>query len=132
MSELAAGLWERAKDSLRAAQYVLPVSPDTAASRAYYAAYYAVSAFFASRGRSFRKHSAVAAAVHRDLVKAGLWPKELGSRYSELVELRSVSDYGDLDHASPEEATDAIQTAGDILRTIARSAPELFAAPDEV
>ncbi len=41
MSVLAGDFWERAKDSLHAAEHVLPVSADTAASRAYYAAFYA-------------------------------------------------------------------------------------------
>jgi hypothetical protein len=44
MSVLAGDFWERAKDSLHAAEHVLPVSADTAASRAYYAAFYAVDA----------------------------------------------------------------------------------------
>lgn len=126
MNPLAEGLWERAKDSLRAARHLALVSPDAAASRAYYAAFYAVSAYFARQGRTFRKHSSVEAAVHRDLVKAGLWPKELGARYSLLVEVRSVADYGDLEHVSRYEAGDAIQTATDVLRAVAESFPELF------
>ena len=35
MSVLPGDFWERAKDSLHAAEHVLPVSADTAASRAY-------------------------------------------------------------------------------------------------
>jgi uncharacterized protein (UPF0332 family) len=61
-------LWERARRALATARRDLPADPDAAASRAYYAAFYAVSALFAAEGKSFRKHSAVETAVHRDLV----------------------------------------------------------------
>ena len=131
MTDLAAGLWERGKEALRVARHDLALSPDAAASRAYYAAFYAVSAHFALRGKTFKKHSAVEAAVHRELVKPGLWPKELGTRYSLLVELRSVSDYGELEHASSAEAEDAVQTAVEILRAIHDANPREFALPAE-
>ena len=47
MDALAESLWNRAKDALRVARHDLAVSPDAVASRAYYAAFYAVSAWFA-------------------------------------------------------------------------------------
>ena len=100
-------LWFRAKDALRAAETVLSVSPDSAASRAYYAAFYAVSAMFALEGKTFRKHSAVEAAVHRDLVRPGRWAVELGRKYSQLLEARSVGDYSVGQHATCEEAEGA-------------------------
>jgi hypothetical protein len=120
MSVLPGDFWERAKDSLHAAEHVLPVSADTAASRAYYAAFYAVSAAFALRGRTFRKHTAVEAAVHRDLVKKGVWSAELGQAYSRLAEMRSVADYGQSKRVSKEDALKAVQTAVEILRTVAQ------------
>jgi hypothetical protein len=70
-AKYAADLWRRANEALRTAEADLAVSHDAAASRAYYAAFYAVSALFAWEGREFAKHSAVHAAVHRDLVKVG-------------------------------------------------------------
>ena len=126
MTELAEAFWDRAKDALRAAKHVLVVSPNTAASRSYYAAFYAVSAYFALTGRAFKKHSSVEAAVHRDLVKTGLWPKELGAEYSVLVELRSLSDYGALEQVSGQEACDATEAATDILTAVARAHPSVF------
>ncbi|MFO7897637.1 MAG: HEPN domain-containing protein [Planctomycetota bacterium] len=107
MSELAEGFWERAQKALQVARSVLSLHPDTAASRAYYAAFYAVSAHFAGAGRTFKKHSALEAAVHRDLVKPGTWPRELGARYTMLIELRRTGDYGTLEHVSAEEASGA-------------------------
>ena len=119
MNELADGFWNRAKKALVVARSILPLDPDTAASRAYYSALYAVSAHFALRGPTFKKHSAIEVAVHRDLVKAGIWPTELGAKYSMLTELRGTGDYGILDHVSDDEARDAVQAAADILRAVA-------------
>ena len=118
MKALAVALWGRAKEALQAAKLLVQASPDAAGSRAYYAAFYAVSACFALHGRTFRKHSSVEAAVHRDLVKAGHWSKELGAKYSVLVELRTVGNYGDFEHISPEEAEESTQIATDLLCTI--------------
>lgn len=72
MNARAVDLWERAKKALLVARTALPLDPDSAASRAYYAAFYAMSARFALEGKSFRKHSGVEAAVHRELVKTGI------------------------------------------------------------
>ena len=75
--------WDRAIGAFRDAQVLLANSGfDGAASRAYYAAFHAVSALFALEGRIFAKHSAIEAAVHRDLVKTGRWPSALGREFS--------------------------------------------------
>ena len=130
MKEFAESLWLRAQDALRVARHDLPVSPDAAASRAYYAAFYAVSAMFALKGTTFRKHAAVEAAVHRDLVKSGVWPRELGAGYSRLVEARSTGDYGPNTHVSPDEAAEAIELATDIIGAVAESDPDTFPGPE--
>jgi uncharacterized protein (UPF0332 family) len=127
--ELAVGLWERALDSIRVARISLPISPDAAASRAYYAGFYAVSAHFALAGRSFRKHSALEAAVHRDLVKGGGWPADFGAKYSALVELRTVGDYGDLEHVPAADAQKAIDAAAGILQAIYQANASVFTKP---
>ena len=118
MNREAEDLWARAKESLAAAKTVLPVSPDAAASRAYYAAFHAVAALFAIEGRSFTKHSAVEAAVHRDLVRTGRWPAELGKLYTRLVALRQTGDYGGGTHVAADEAADAITVAERILANV--------------
>jgi uncharacterized protein (UPF0332 family) len=126
MKDLADNLWGRAQEALRAARHVLSVSCDAAASRAYYAAFYAVSSWFALRGRTFVKHSALEAAVHRDLVKGGLWPQELGAGYSVLVEVRTTGDYGEFHSVEREEAEEAIAIATSILEAVAQSDPDAF------
>ncbi len=129
MNAHAADLWMRAVEALVTARHDLPVSPDAAASRAYYAAFDAVSALFALEGRTFTKHSGAEAAVHRDLVKTGRWPEELGKSYSLLVELRETGDYGGGEHVSREDAEDAVERAGRILDAVrAAAGGELDAA----
>ncbi len=113
------------------AKAVSTLDPDSAASRAYYAAFYAVSARFVLEGKEFSKHSAVETAVHRDLVKAGIWPTELGQKYSQLSETRSIGDYGEIEHVSEANAAEAIQIAEEILATIAREHPHVFTFPQE-
>ena len=130
MGALANDLWARARDALRVARHDLPVSPDAAASRAYYAAFYAVSAWFALRGKTFRKHSMVEAAVHRDLVKPGIWPIDLGAGYSRLAESRSTADYGQAEHVSAEEAAEAVRIAAEVLRAVAGAEPDRFAVSE--
>ena len=129
MNTLAADLWERAKKALAVAKAVSTLDPDSAASRAYYAAFYAVSARFALEGKTFRKHSAVEATVHRDLVKAGIWPAELGQAYSQLSETRSIGDYGELEHVSEASSAEVIQLAADILGAIADEHPNVLPFP---
>jgi uncharacterized protein (UPF0332 family) len=126
MKKAAADFWERAKQALLAARQNLSISPDAAASRAYYAAFYAVSAWFVLQDKIHYKHTAVEAAVHRDLVKAGIMSADFGSDYSKLVRLRMVGDYGVSEHVSPEQAAEAIDCADRVLKAIADSNPSAF------
>jgi len=104
--------------------------PDAAASRAYYAAFYAVSALFALQGKTFTKHRAVEAAVHRDLVKPGTWSRDLGGDFSELVRLRRTGDYGGRSHVSLDEAQEAVNKARRIVQTIRDTTPDFFTKLD--
>jgi len=124
-----ADLWSRALKAFQTTQKLLPLDPDAAASRAYYAAFYAVSALFALEGKTFSKHAAVESAVHRDLVKPGLWPVECGQDYSLLFELRSTGDYGGAEHVSDQEAAEALEAARRILQIIQDTNPD-FTKPD--
>lgn len=108
----------RAVKALESAELLVENDPDGAASRAYYAAFYAVSALFANERRSFRKHSAVEAAVHRELVRSGRWPAALGKAYSRLQARRLTGDYGGELHVSTDEATAAIAEATEIVKRV--------------
>lgn len=121
MREFALSEWERAQKSLQVARQVLDVDPDSSASRAYYAAFHAVTTLFALKEQEFTKHTALRAAVHRDLVKPGVWPVSLGADFDFLMDMREIGDYGGLTHASPDDAIRAIECSGRIMDAVSRS-----------
>ncbi len=123
MTEEAADLWRRAEEALTAAAALRVISPDGAASRAYYAAFNAVSALMVEEGQSFTKHSAVEAAVHRELVRTGRFSTEDGRAYSRLVAWRQIGDYGGGRHVQPEQADEAIAAARHIHAAVSALLP---------
>ncbi|MFQ6034407.1 MAG: HEPN domain-containing protein [Sedimentisphaerales bacterium] len=73
MKEFVATEWQRALRTLVSARQLLSTGPDSAASRAYYAAFHALTALFALRGQTFSKHTAIRTALHRELIRSGQW-----------------------------------------------------------
>lgn len=122
-------LWQRAMKALASAKALIQVSPDDAASRAYYAVFHAVSAAFAVQNKTFVKHSALRAAVHRDLIKTGLWSVDLGIAFDIVWKLRDTGDYGGITHVTEEEAGQAVEKAVQILNTIETTCPQLKINP---
>lgn len=124
--EFIASLWTRAVDTIGHAKWILPRSPDTAANRAYYSAFYAVSALFAVDEMYFKKHTGLRAAVHRDLIHTGRWSESLGEDYDNLIRLRDVADYGLFKHVDEEEAAAAVAAAERIILAVHNENPGLF------
>jgi uncharacterized protein (UPF0332 family) len=115
----AAALLDRAEQSIEAARQLASGGyHDFAASRAYYAAFYAAKAALLEEGLEFSKHSAVIAAVHQQYVKAGRLHSEQGKALNWLFELRGVADYGGIAHVSQDEARQAIEAAAGFLEAI--------------
>jgi len=86
--------WNQAEESLTAAGRELEAGACTfAVNRLYYAAFYAVSAALLDRQLSFKKHSAVRIAFHREFVKTGLLDPQWGNLYDRLFEDRQEADY---------------------------------------
>ncbi len=114
-SEIAANL-QRADMSLQAARDMIEKGYfDIAASRAYYAAFYAASALLLKENIDTSKHSGVIASIHRLFVKAGRLNKEQGKNLNWLFELRGVGDYGVSEHVSSGEAYRAVKVAEEFL-----------------
>lgn len=114
-----AALLERAEQSIQAArQLSLAGYYDFAASRAYYAAFYAASAILLRDGLELSKHSAVIASIHQRFIKTGKLEKEQGKALNWLFELRSVGDYGGATHVSRQEVDQAIEAAEKFLEAI--------------
>jgi len=116
--EIAANL-ERAKQSIGAARQLASGGYyDFAASRAYYAAFYAATAVLLGEGLELPKHSGVIASIHQRFVKTGKLDREQGKTLNWLFELRGVGDYGATAHVSPEQAERAILAAEGFLEAI--------------
>ena len=110
--------WTKAMRSIAAAEATLDTDPDSAASRAYYSAFHGVTAVLAGRGMEFTKHTAVRAALHRDLIQSGALSVGLGRDYDFLLDLRETADYGGVAEASLASAKKAIEKARAILAAL--------------
>ncbi|MEW6200783.1 MAG: HEPN domain-containing protein [bacterium] len=121
----ALDFWLRAVQTLRTAKGIKDDN-NSVANRCYYAAFHAVSALFALDGKTFQTHAGVQSAVHRDLVNASKWHKELGTGYSFLLKTRMKADYGGGMHVLDEEAARALETASLILKTVHETRPDIF------
>ncbi len=125
MKEFAAAEWQRAERALDSARQIVQGDPDSAASRAYYAAFHALTTLFALRGQTFSKHSAIRAAMHRDLVQNGLLAADRGLDYDFLMDLRETGDYGGLMQVTPQNAQAAVDKAASFMDALKHLQPEL-------
>ncbi len=125
MSEEVLQFWRHAQTALETARRNLDIDPATVVNRSYYAAFYAVSALFSAEDKTHKKHSAVEAAVHRDLVKTGRWTQDLGIAFSQLNRLRMAADYDVSMFPSTEEAEEAIGQATMIVEAVREDCPGL-------
>ena len=117
-SEIQANL-ERAEDAIEAAGKLLSDGYyDFAASRAYYAVFYAATALLLNEDMEFRKHSGVIAAIHKRFVKTGRLEKQFGKDLNWLFELRNIGDYGVTVHIPQQEAERAIKAARRFFQVI--------------
>ncbi len=86
--------WEKAQNSLSSAKRELEANEYSfAMNRIYYSAFYAVSAALLERGTSFKKHSGVRSAFHREFIKTGFLDTEWSKFYDRLFEDRQEGDY---------------------------------------
>jgi len=87
-------LLEKADRSLRVASELLDGGhPDFAASRAYYAMFYAAEALLLGEGLNFSSHAAVIGAFGKHFAKTGRLPAELHRHLREAFDQRTLGDY---------------------------------------
>jgi uncharacterized protein (UPF0332 family) len=105
-------LLEKARSSLAAAKWLLEGAyPDFAASRVYYAMFYAAQAFLEGEGLAFSKHSAVIAAFGRHFTRTGKVPAEFHRFLLAAQDLRHSGDYGPPHAVTLEQAREQIAHA---------------------
>ncbi len=65
-------------------------------NRLYYACFYAASALLLTRNLSTSKHGYLRSLLHKEFVKTGTLPPEMGEHFDLLFESRQEGDYADL------------------------------------
>jgi uncharacterized protein (UPF0332 family) len=112
-------LLEDARENLEAAR-VLKEQGFTriAASRAYYAMFYAAEALLFNEGLQFSKHSAVHAAFGERFIKTGRMDARLHRHLLDAFRQRLVSDYAVGERVNDEEAQALIERAEEFLTAV--------------
>ena len=87
---------------------------DFAASRAYYAMFYAIEALLLSKDLCFSKHSAVISAFGKEFIKTGLLDVRFHRSVMDAFDVRNAGDYGSM-HAVCEEKARQINAEADEL-----------------
>lgn len=112
-------LLRKGRESLEAARLLLQQGYyDFAASRGYYAMFYAAEAALLSMGLSFSKHSAVVAAFGQQLAAPGKLPPHLHRYLLDALDLRMVGDYDAPGAVGESRARRVLGWAEEFLREI--------------
>lgn len=90
---------------------------DFAASRAYYAMFYAAQALLLERGLSFSSHSAVIAAFGREFAKTGSLDPKLHRFLLDAQDMRNLGDYGIGPSITPAQLNDMLDNTEEFLAT---------------
>ena len=115
-----AALLAHARAKLEAALVLLAArAPGDAASRAYYAAFHAVSAVLVARGQAYSSHAQVLGAFNRDFVHAGMFPREFTAILARLFEDRQTGDYDPTASLDLAEAERDVEDARRIVDAVA-------------
>ncbi len=117
MSAETDALMDKARRSLANARRSADAGDaDFAASRAYYAMFYAAEALFLARGRTFSKHAAVVAEFNREFVRGGHFAEHHAEALREAFEQRHVADYAFEQPFPPTRAAKLIGQADAFLK----------------
>lgn len=112
-------LLAQAEEKLRAATLLLHGHAwGDASSRAYYAAFHAVSAALLSRGETYSSHAQVLGRFNKSFVHQGVFPSEFTVLLTRLYEDRQAGDYEALLSVTEEDATRDVTDARRIVETI--------------
>jgi uncharacterized protein (UPF0332 family) len=93
---------------------------DVAASRAYYAMFYATSGLLTSNGISRSKHSGVRAAFGEYFVKTGIFSPTYAKMLARAFELRLDSDYDVTGSVGRREAEETLKDARQFVKRVAQ------------
>ncbi len=89
------GYWmEKSAESMEAARSEYGSARySTAVRNLYYSCFYALTSVLLKEGCSFKKHTAVKAALHKNLIKTGIVESNWGKFYNKIFDSRHEGDY---------------------------------------
>jgi len=117
MNEQYQAILDKAQDSLEAARLLLKQDYfDFAASRAYYAMYYAAEALLLARELSFSSHAAVIANYGKEYSKTGEMDRRFHKYLIAVQDLRSQGDYSYHPGVSKHNAREAVSWAAEFIK----------------
>ena len=109
----------RAVDKLTVAEILLANGAwDDAASRAYYAAFHAITALLFSNGKSYSSHAQLLGAFNRDFVKSQVFHRDFTAILTRLFEDRQSGDYDVFAAISEDDARLDVANARRIVESI--------------
>lgn len=110
---------ELSRESLRAAEIMFDNNMLTfSMNRVYYAMFYAVQALLVSRKVSFSKHGQVKSYFNREMIKTGIFSKEMGRLYNKAFEYRQKFDYVDFSSPDREMVSEYLEKARGFVSNI--------------
>lgn len=87
-------------------------------SRAYYAMFSAITLLFYSHGKSYSSHKGLITAFHKEFIKTEIFPKHVGSSFSDLFQKRQESDYKASAHFTKEEGESSVSAAEELMEMV--------------
>jgi uncharacterized protein (UPF0332 family) len=119
MNEEMKALLKKAQDSIKGARILFDDELyGFAASRAYYAMFYLVSAILLTKDMSFSKHQAVVASFGQHFVKTKIFEQKFHQYLVEAFEQRQIGDYEPLEEITKETAQKSIDHALEFLKAV--------------
>lgn len=119
LQEQLSDMLNKARRSLKAARGHLAEGDfDFAASRAYYAAFYAMEAALLSKGVACSTHGGVLTVFSERFLKAGTLPTGFGAKAARLFRERQVGDYEFDVSVNGSDAEEDIEIASGIVLAI--------------
>jgi uncharacterized protein (UPF0332 family) len=119
LQEQLRSMLSKARRSLKAAQRHLTESDhDFAASRAYYAAFYAMEAALLTQGVTCSTHGGVLMTFSERFIKTGVLPATFGAIAARLFRERQIGDYEFDVSVSCSDAEQDVAAAADMVDAI--------------
>lgn len=119
---------DKAERKLQVAELLLNKEMwDDASSRAYYAAFHAISAVLWSKNLSYSSHGQTIGAFNKEFIHTKVFPKDFTKILNRLFEDRQVGDYGFAIMINEKEAKQDVKDA----RTIVKSCCEYLLNSDK-